>query len=450
MALRREYIVNNPLFSSDPHLGPLLLPLMAPLRGLNSQLEQVLGPTPPLRVMVGEGPPHLTPSGSFSVPLDVGASPAGLSPEQWRSLYFYLGEGQTRWALTVRAGLSPTQLQALEGAADFSWLGFSVWACRVMSEWGGGEEEGPLPPRLVHWGRHGWRLWSQLAQARGKVATFDVALNLARLAPERAEEVASRALTLMSAEVRELALLWNLAVKEGVTPAQRGGLLPLGPVEFPSYSFQRGRVEVEEDSPVRVHVAGGQLYGWEGGWSPAQAEFSTSQELLLVATAPTTLDLRLWRQELLGNWSILGADYGSQVFGMRGVSLEFSPAGEVALALADAFLGPLTPGHVAMAGQMGVSGVGYGRWSVEGGRLHFTEISTQPVTLHSRGGRPQAFVSEEAFGPYHMLARSLSAVPWTLEPDGDTLVLRGSLGGVPAGLRLGRDLPVGDPDLPEA
>lgn len=126
----------------------------------------------------------------------------------------------------------------------------------------------------------------------------------------------------------------------------------------------------------------------------------------------------------VGRWELASASGFGQVFGARGVQFEFGDDGTLAIVLADAFVGPLAA--LAMADEMGTSGVARGNWSI-GGRflLRFSNIAKQGLTMHGRHG--QGFmVPAQGFGLGEWLD-ALEDAPWAWQENGGRLVMRGRM-----------------------
>jgi hypothetical protein len=157
-----------------------------------------------------------------------------------------------------------------------------------------------------------------------------------------------------------------------------------------------------------------------------------------VLFAATTEPARVWLEPgaPLGTWDVASAEGFGQVMGGRGVGFTFLPDGRLEIVLADAFVGPLAA--VAMAGQVGTSGLCTGRWKVAGGHLlAFTDIATGSLTLHGRS-RDRFLVPAQGFGLGEWL-EALADGPWAWMPvQTDRLVLRGRMLGGDVEVRLRR------------
>jgi hypothetical protein len=132
---------------------------------------------------------------------------------------------------------------------------------------------------------------------------------------------------------------------------------------------------------------------------------------------------------------VASAEGFGQVMGARGIRFTFNADGRLELVLADAFVGPLAA--VAMAEQVGTSGVCDGRWRVAGEhRLRFDGIETRSLTLHSRT-RDRFMMPARGFGLGEWLMALRDDV-WTWQPAQDRLVLRGKMMGGEVEVRLRR------------
>ena len=141
----------------------------------------------------------------------------------------------------------------------------------------------------------------------------------------------------------------------------------------------------------------------------------------------------------VGSWEVASAEGFDQVMGARGISFRFEPSGVVRIVLADAFVGPLAA--VAMAEQVGTSGLVEGRWRVVGRQsLGFAGISAQGLTMHGRS-RDRFLMPASGFGIGEWL-EALADAPWAWEQRGDRLVLRGTMMGAGVEVRLRKETAV--------
>ncbi|NCG20146.1 MAG: hypothetical protein GWP91_14145 [Rhodobacterales bacterium] len=137
----------------------------------------------------------------------------------------------------------------------------------------------------------------------------------------------------------------------------------------------------------------------------------------------------------LGQWEIASAQGFGQVMGARGVQFDFKSSGVLQLTLADAFVGPLAA--LAMAEEMGTSGVANGSWRVAGRlQLGFAGIASHGLTVHGRGG-DGFMMPSRGFGLGEWLT-ALEEAPWAWQVNGDRLVMRGRMMGGAVEVRLKR------------
>lgn len=176
---------------------------------------------------------------------------------------------------------------------------------------------------------------------------------------------------------------------------------------------------------------------WEGdatvdpAWAPAGQDLhgvaSTTAAPARVGEAPGAP---------LGDWEVASAEGFGQVVGARGIRFSFRRDGRLEVVLADAFVGPLAA--LALAEEVGTSGVCGGTWRVAGQRwLRFDRIDPRSLTLHGRKDR--FLVPARGFGLGEWL-QSLSEAPWAWqEGPADRLVLRGKMRGADVEVRLRRE-----------
>ena len=166
-------------------------------------------------------------------------------------------------------------------------------------------------------------------------------------------------------------------------------------------------------------------------WASAGQEHRT-----LAAATEAVVQLHPSAGGPVGRWTVTSAEGFGQVMGARGVSFLFQGSGGVELTFADAFVGPLAA--VAMAEEVGTSGVARGRWSVASPhRVRFAGIDNSGLTLH---GRQQGAyrMPAKGFGIAAWL-KALEDAPWAWQLNGDRLVLRGEMLGGWVDVRLKRD-----------
>ena len=135
----------------------------------------------------------------------------------------------------------------------------------------------------------------------------------------------------------------------------------------------------------------------------------------------------------LGSWEVASAEGFGQIMGARGIQFDLHADGRLQLVLADAAVGPLAA--LAMAEEVGESGVSEARWSVAGPRrLHFHDVRSESLTLHGRRGQSFA-VPSGGFGIGAWLS-ALEEGPWAWKEMPGRLVLRGEMLGSTIEVRL--------------
>lgn len=200
------------------------------------------------------------------------------------------------------------------------------------------------------------------------------------------------------------------------------------PCEVPPWSWR----------PLRVpaHPRGG-FVKVEGEGAVGEPWAAGGHELrTLAAAAATTCRFAPMAGGPVGSWDVASAEGFGQVMGARGIRYDFHADGRVDVVLADAFVGPLAA--VAMADNLGTSGVAEGRWRVAGPySLAFYDLQTQSMTLHSRT-RDRFVMPARGFGLAEWL-KALVEQPWVWQVNGDRMVLRGRMMGGEVEVRLKRD-----------
>ncbi len=191
------------------------------------------------------------------------------------------------------------------------------------------------------------------------------------------------------------------------------------PLKVPAHA-RGGRIDVS--GPGRVAQP----------WAPAGAVLRT-----LAAAADGEVQLNAHSGGPVGEWHVASAEGFGQVMGARGITFRFEAKGTLTLTFADAFVGPLAA--VAMAEEVGTSGLATGRWSVASPwRVAFHDIDETQLTMH---GRTQgAFrMPARGFGISAWL-KALEEGPWAWQRsgsgDGERLVLRGDMLGGTVDVRL--------------
>ncbi len=134
----------------------------------------------------------------------------------------------------------------------------------------------------------------------------------------------------------------------------------------------------------------------------------------------------------VGTWEVASAEAFGHIVGARGVQLTFRGDGQLELLLADAFIGPLAA--VAMADELGTSGLTHGRWRVVGPqRLGFEGLQGATLTMH---GRRQGFAMPTGGFGLEPWLKALCDDPWAWKTHDDRLVLRGTMRGGTVEVRL--------------
>ncbi len=198
------------------------------------------------------------------------------------------------------------------------------------------------------------------------------------------------------------------------------------PCEIPPWSWQPLRVPAHPRGGF-VAVDGDGVV--DAPWAEAGRELRT-----LASAASTAVRLRPEPGAPIGAWEVASAEGFGQVMGARGVQFTFSADGSLEIVLADAFVGPLAA--VAMAEQVGTSGVCRGRWAVAGRHtLRFSGLETGSLTLHGRQ-RDRFLVPARGFGLGEWI-HALGEAPWGWQAGpSDRLLLRGRMLGGDVDVRL--------------
>lgn len=134
----------------------------------------------------------------------------------------------------------------------------------------------------------------------------------------------------------------------------------------------------------------------------------------------------------LGTWEVASAEAFGHIVGARGVQFTFHGDGRLELVLADASVGPLAA--VAIADELGTSGLTQGRWRVAGTRrLGFVGLEDAMLTMH---GRRQGFAMPTGGFGLEPWLKALCDDPWAWKVHEDRLVLRGTMRGGAVEVRL--------------
>jgi hypothetical protein len=135
----------------------------------------------------------------------------------------------------------------------------------------------------------------------------------------------------------------------------------------------------------------------------------------------------------VGTWEVASAEAFGQIVGARGIQFTFHVDGRLTLLLTDAFVGPLAA--VAMADELGASGVTDGRWAVAGPHmLSFANLKSEALPLMGRG--PWRFANAATSFGLPQWISALEEGPWAWRIMPDRLVLRGSMRGGTVEVRL--------------
>ncbi len=203
---------------------------------------------------------------------------------------------------------------------------------------------------------------------------------------------------------------------------------PVAPVDIPAtlppWSWRMLRVPahrrggfVEVDGPGAVHSP----------WAPAAEPLRT-----LAGSPEGSSRLTPSPGGPVGAWEVASAEAFGQIVGARGIRFDVRSDGRLELTLADAFVGPLAA--VAMADELGTSGVTEGSWAVAGPhRLAFAGLERALLTMH---GRRQGFALPSGGFGLEPWLKALCEEPWAWKAQGDRLVLRGTMRGGAVEVRL--------------
>ena len=229
---------------------------------------------------------------------------------------------------------------------------------------------------------------------------------------------------------------WLLLGKWILDPAGAAAALPVMcerppakvlPVSIPPWSWgainvaadaRGGRVDVDGDGAVLE------------SWIPAEVGLQT-----LAGATNGGCELSVSAGGPLGTWEVASAQGFGQIMGARGITFSFKESGALEIILADAFVGPLAA--VTVAGEVGTSGVVWGRWSVRGiQELGFVGIASQSLTMHGRKN-DRFMVPAKGFGIGEWL-KALEDGGWHWEAAQNRLVMRGMMMGGAIEVRLKR------------
>lgn len=404
--------------------------LLEPVRGVLDRAGQLLPDAPPLAISVGvlrdpdatwalsdPGTPvdGVTLSAQLEVgihhPVDAGR-PFGL--DRWRRAAASVLEAAATRELSRRTGLPPGR--------DWRWVGGAVHAADAVAP--ELQLAGPDLALALETGSPGTRPRAGLAVMRAWVA--------AGVDPLRQVVYLLEGGVLSAAEWAKLGqwVFTQLPATlpgpvDRVTEAEHGadGLV------VPPWTWQPFRRPADARGAQLALEGDGVV---EPAWAPAGQEL---RAVVSAAGGPVRVVDRPGAP--LGDWDVASAEGFGQVVGARGIRFRFSPDGRLEVVLADAFVGPLAA--LAMAEEVGTSGLCTGSWRVAGQRwLRFDGIDGRSLTLHGRS-RDRFLVPAKGFGLGEWL-QSLSEAPWAWqEGPSDRLVLRGRMRGAEVEVRLRRE-----------
>lgn len=400
--------------------------LLRPVRQQLDHAATLLPDAPPLRVEVGPVPDGAawaaTPGGVLlSEALEHGVhalgdrdAPFGL--DRWRRAAASVLEAATTRELVRRAGRPPGE--------DWWWVGAAIHAADALAP-----DLGLAAPDLalaVGGGSPG-------AQPRAGAAVMR-AWQAKGLDPIGQVVRLIHGGVLSGAEWAAIGR-WVLAT-DGLAaslpgPVARAPEVELGDggLEVPAWTWRPFRWAGDaRGAHLRLDGDGAADPAWVTADSPVRGVVSAASGPVRVSADPGAP---------IGDWEVASAEGFGQVVGARGIRFSFRRDGRLEVVLADAFVGPLAA--LAMAEEVGTSGVCAGSWRVAGQRwLRIVGVDTRSLTLHgrSRGG---FLMPAKGFGLGEWLS-SLSEAPWAWqEGPADRLVLRGTMRGIAVEVRLRRE-----------
>ena len=412
------------------------------------QLIEMLGAVPPMRVKAEEvavGPLSLDASGRLTLPIDSD----GVSADVDEGFL----EAYARWSLAVRSNIRPDDLLKLEDAESWAWQGAGAWLVRrvkPLSRPGEGLFVGGQVLPLARWGRGGWRFWSGLEAQVGFGRALEVAESVLGAAFQSSESKTPIDLVHLRTALPDVERLWA-AIGADIIDRCEGDNQPTAE-EMSARDLQIGGVAEAfslisidlEDGPTgasQVEHPGGRLLskGGPSRWREVEPDRVAAGTLLLALTEAGPWRIFRRSSPVLGPWVVSGADFGGQVFGVRGLGVRFESDGRLELDIGNAFVGPVTSSGLSMAQHLGVTGSGSGRWLLEDGRLSFEDLETDGLTIHERSdSSPLGMPSPQVDNSAAFFARSIESVLWKVEASKEALVLKARFQGVPANLRLSR------------
>lgn len=406
------------------HLDDRAAALLHPVRAILSQGLGLLPEGPPMSVVVRPldvpyqlvGDEIQLSEGLLGPGITHPSEPAGPLPpmDRWRRAVGSVFEAVALRELARRTFLTPGD--------DWRWLGAAIHAADTVAP-----ELGLADPELavaVTTGSPGLHPRAGIAVMRAWAAEGTDPIRQVRYLLEGG---------LVSATEWERIGRWVLSGEGGLAqlPVRVDRVAEADiPLVLPAWSWR----------PLRIpaHARGG-LVKVEGDgvvdepWAEAGAEHRT-----FAAAATTPCRLVPDPGGPVGAWEVASAEGFGQVLGARGIRFDFRADGGLELVLADAFVGPLAA--VAMAEQVGTSGVCAGRWRVAGEHeLRFDGIETRSLTLHSRT-RDRFMMPARGFGLGEWLT-ALGEDVWGWQPaTSERMVLRGRMMGGEVEVRLKRTI----------
>jgi len=187
--------------------------------------------------------------------------------------------------------------------------------------------------------------------------------------------------------------------------------------------------------PLRIdaHPRGGQIHMDGEGAVEDQWVVAGAPVTMLAAATNGGCDLSAYPGGPVGTWEVASAQGFGQVMGARGITFSFKASGALEIILADAFVGPLAA--VTVAGEVGTSGVVWGRWKVAGAnQMGFEGIASQSLTMHGRK-TDRFMVPAKGFGIGEWL-KALEDGVWHWDEGANRLVMRGMMMGGAIEVRL--------------
>lgn len=393
-----------PLHLADPRLSTLF----GPLGPLTDEAVSRLGPTPSLRVDLGDVPgfyrldgEHLTLSEGL---LDGSAEPSLLPLDRWRRALSCALEALALASLGQALGRAP--------GADWIWQGWAIDAADraapglslaapdlALAVLSGDPGAHPRAGVAIQWA---WRRLGEDPTAR--------TIEMIQGEPPRPGtwlRLAAR----VDAEDGPVALL----------PSSAGRPPPLqGQGALSAWSWRRVSLSHPRGGQLTVEGPGAVQEPWVNGGETARTLFA--------ATGPASLNLEPGAPT--GSWELASLHGFGRVMGARGTTVEIAPDGGLEFVLADSFVGPIEA--LSVAAEMGTSGTVSGRWRICGpGELRMSGLRPMGLTVHGPGGR-----AIPAAGEREGWIAAIQTGPWRWEFGDKRLILRGTMFGNAVELRL--------------